>query len=307
MSTVVIVNPQSRSGATGRRLPALRRVLDHYVPDHTVVVTEGCGHARLIAADYARRGVARLVVAGGDGTVQEVASGVLDAGGGATVPLAVLPMGTGCDLARSLGISDDFERAVKNLAGGRTRCIDAGRMTCQGDDGPVSSYFLNLVSWGLSGWSVQQLQLRGKDRPRHAFSYLAVALAGIIRVRPGSVAIHVDGEVVHDGPLTLATAANGSFFGSGLAIAPNAILDDGALDVVIVPGMPRLHLFGLLLHLKRRRHIGRRGVRCVRGRRIEVRGDAVRVEADGESLGTLPLTIEVLPAAITLTGLPRAG
>ena len=124
------------------------------------------------------------------------------------------------------------------------------------------------------------------------------------RWRSPDVSLRVDGTLVHEGPLALATAANGRFFGGGMAVAPEAQPDDGLFDVVVIPGLSRARLLFELPRIYRGTHIGVRGVTLHRGRRLEADAapGSVRIEVDGEPLGTLPASFELLPAAIALVG-----
>ena len=152
-----------------------------------------------------------------------------------------------------------------------------------------------------------------KQSPRFLggrIAYLFGALRGLIRYPRGSVSIRVDGEQIFEGPLVIAAAANGAFFGGGMRVAPDALLDDGRLDWILVPELSnnlllsRLRIVGKLRSLYRGTHIDDRRIRCGRGRVIEAQAstDPVGIEIDGEWLGTLPARIEVVPDAIALFG-----
>jgi diacylglycerol kinase family enzyme len=132
----------------------------------------------------------------------------------------------------------------------------------------------------------------------------------LIHYRRESVSIRVDDELVYEGPLVLAAAANGQFFGGGMRVAPDALLDDGQLDWVVVPELSnnrllsRLRVVCKLRLLYRGSHIFDRQISHGRGRVIEATAssDRVYVEVDGELLGALPARIELVPDAITLFG-----
>ena len=117
--------------------------------------------------------------------------------------------------------------------------------------------------------------------------------------------LRLDGERVHEGPLVLAAAANGRFFGGGMQVAPGARPDDGLLDVVVIPGFGKLRLVAELPRIYRGTHLAVPGVRALRGRVLEARPlgeEPPWVEIDGEPLGRLPARFEVLPGALTLVG-----
>ncbi len=301
--TLVVVNPRSRSGATARRWSAVEERLRAALGPLEVEFTRGSRDAERIAREGVRAGVERLVVAGGDGTASEVATGLLSAGLGGYVSVALLPLGTGSDLARTLGTPRDLEQAIGRLARGKPRRIDAGRVTYRRPDGGEAvAYFLNVASLGLSG-SVVALVNRAPKHLGPGFSYLAGTLRGLARWRDAQVTLALDGIPVHEGPIVFATAANGCFFGGGMHVAPEARPDDGLFDVVVVPGMPKVRLLRNLPRLYRGTHLTIAGVKQHRGRVLEARSDeTVWIDVDGEPLGTLPARFELLPGAVVLCG-----
>ena len=138
--TLVIVNPFSRDGATGRRFAGIERRLREVLGPLEVERTRGPRDAERLAREAVRAGVERLIVAGGDGTLSEVASGLLGAGLGAYARIGVLPFGTGGDFVKTLGIPRDLERAIACIAEGKVRRIDASRVTLRGEEGRARVY-----------------------------------------------------------------------------------------------------------------------------------------------------------------------
>jgi diacylglycerol kinase family enzyme len=138
-------------------------------------------------------------------------------------------------------------------------------------------------------------------------SFLVGTLRSIVSYRAAAhpVELRLDGEVIHRGPLVLAAAANGRYFGGGMHVAPQARPDDGLLDVVVVPGFGKARLLAELPRIYRGTHLGVGGVIARRGRVLEATqtgGEPPWVEIDGEPLGRLPARFEVLPGALTLVG-----
>ncbi len=250
------------------------------------------------------RGASRILVAGGDGTTGEVVTGLLEAGATGRCALGLLPLGTGGDLARGLGVPRDLRAALAAIATGGRRRIDAGRATYTLENGMQASVgFLNVASLGMSGL-VTQLVNEAPKALGGRVSFLIGTLRALARWRSRPVRLRLDGDVVHDGPLHLATAANGRYFGGGMKVAAEAALDDGLLDVVIVPDLPKLELLWKLPGLYTGAHLRDPAVRSFRGRVLEAEAEAgsVRTEIDGEPLGFLPARYEVLPGAVTLLG-----
>jgi len=302
--TLVVLNPRSRSGVTGSRFAALEPRLRAALGPLEVACTRGPRDAERIAREGARSGVERIVIAGGDGTTSEVVSGLLGPGLADRVEIAVLPLGTGGDLLRTLGIPRDLDAALARIASGRAVPIDAGRATYRDRAGrEACSYFLNVASLGMSGL-VTELVNRAPKWLGGRTSFLLGTLNALARWRNVPVRLRLDGELVYDGPLALATAANGRYFGGGMHVAPHARPDDGLLDVVVVPDLPKLRLLAALPTLYRGTHLRVPGVLERRGRRLEAEAGEARVETelDGEPLGVLPACYEVLPGAVRVLG-----
>lgn len=302
--TLVVVNPRSRSGAGARRFRALEPRVREVLAGCEIEWTRGPRDAERLAREGVRAGVERIVVAGGDGTTSEVASGLLAAGLGRSAELGLLPLGTGGDLARTLGVARDPERALAAIAAGKARPLDAGRVRCLGPDGRERTlHFVNVASFGASGRVTELVNATPKALGGR-LSFLVGTLRGLARHRSHPVEIVADGEPLHSGPLALGAVANGRFFGAGMHIAPRADPADGLLDVVAVPGFSRARLLRDLPRIYAGTHLEVEGVRQARARRVTARAEpgAVPLECDGEPLGSLPADFEVLPGALSLVG-----
>jgi diacylglycerol kinase (ATP) len=268
--------------------------------------TEREGDGERLARLAVERGATRLVIAGGDGTVSEALSGLLQCDRADAVEIGLLPLGTGRDFARLLGLGTELRAAVARLSSGRRRKVDAGRIRCRAlDGGERVRCFLNIASMGLPAESARWLQLRGRRGKRGPLSYVMSALASLTRYTMPLVTIRVDDRIVHDGRLALAAVSNGQSFAGGMRVAPGASIDDGLLDVVMVEGMSRHAALLVFPRLVFGQHVKDRRVHVHRGAVIRAESAAeVWIEADGEPVGTLPGTFEILPGAVTLCGLP---
>jgi diacylglycerol kinase (ATP) len=312
--TLVILN--LHSGKTQRRWPQLEPKLRSAIGRFELERTRSGRDAVRIAREAVRSGIDRLVVAGGDGTLSEVVTGLLSANLGHYAQLGVLPLGTGGDFARTLGGSRDLDAAVAALGTGTTRTIDAGRITYRtsldggpsGADRETTSYFANVASFGLSGL-VDELVNRSSKALGGRIAFLVGTLRALAQYRSEQVSIRVDGNLVYEGGLVFAAAANGRFFGGGMQVAPDAELDDGKLDLVVIPDRSKLRLAAQLPSLYRGSHLRDPINVTARGTTIEAFGEPgrVRLDIDGEPLGFLPATIESLPGAITLFGVENVA
>jgi YegS/Rv2252/BmrU family lipid kinase len=196
--------------------------IDAHGLDGEVFVTERPGHARELTQAARRRGVTFFVAWGGDGTVNEVGSALI----GSDASLGIVPGGSGNGLARELGIPRDPSSAFRVIFEGRTRVIDAGEL-----DGHV---FFNVAGLGLDARVAHRFAVGGLER-RGFVRYLELAAREIFSFTPVDCALAMDGEgsVCRVRPLLIAIA-NGRQYGNGALIAPDAQLDDGKLDIVVV-------------------------------------------------------------------------
>src|SRR5260370_16122133 len=146
---LVIVNPASADGATRDGWPKFASDLRTHFGPFTVVFTEGTGHARVLAAEAAKKGTKLIIACGGDGTISEVANGILESN--KETELGVLPGGTGSDFRRSLRMPTNTAAAARALRDGRTRTIDVARVAFVNDSGERETrFFVNVASFGMS-------------------------------------------------------------------------------------------------------------------------------------------------------------
>lgn len=301
--TLLLLNPASGRGAAGRDAERIARRAEAVCGPLEVVLTAGPGDAALQAAEAAARGVARILVAGGDGTLGEVVSGLMQSSAvsaSARPALGLLPVGSGCDFARSLGLPRGIEAALELIRAGHFRLLDVGRVESEGAGGERRiRHFANEVSAGLSGDTVQRaLTLSPRLGPRVGF--LLGAVSSVLVHRPFEARVEIDGETIHDGPISLFAAANGCYFGAGMRVAPEAAPDDGRLEVVLARGLSRAAILANLPAFYLGRHgrhpqVSFHAARCVR---LTPHAGITAAEVDGEGGLALPLRIECLPAAI---------
>ncbi len=307
--TLVVVNPRSQGGAARRRFHALEPRLREALGDVEVEWTGAPRDAERIAREGVRAGAERVVVAGGDGTVSEVVSGLVGAELGGYARLGVVPLGTGGDLPRTLGIPRDPEAAIAAIAKGEERVVDAGRVAYRRPEGgEATACFLNIGSLGISGLVCRLVDAAPKALGGRV-SFAVGTVRAVLRYGQPPVRLRVDGDAIHEGPLTLATAANGRWFGGGMHVAPRARPDDGLLDVVVVPAYSRLRLLRELPRIYAGTHLDVAGVALRQGRVLEAEpvaegpeAEPIWIELDGEALGTLPARFEVRPGAVRLVG-----
>jgi YegS/Rv2252/BmrU family lipid kinase len=304
--TLVILNPASAGGATGRRVPALLARIEARLGPLRLELTRGPREAERIARAACTAGVARILVAGGDGTTSEIVSGLLEASPQERPALGLLPLGSGWDLARTLNLPRDLDAALGVIESAELRSIDAGRIEYRDASGArCRGYFVNEASAGLSG-AIVRLEKNSKKRLGSRLHFIAGTLGAILGHRPVELAVEIDGERIYEGPVSLVVAANGCYFGAGMRVAPAALIDDGALEVILVRGLSIPRLLANLPSLYFGRHLQHPSVSRHAARKLALIPKQMRVpiDVDGEALGTLPLCAEILPGALRVFAPP---
>ena len=300
----LLVNPAAGGGAGRRRGPALARALVQAGASADVFETRGPGDAHRIVDECRRSAVDVIAVAGGDGTLNEVAQAYLDRDGRpvAGPPLALLPIGTGGDFRRTLGTPDDLDGAVDRVLSAEPRAFDLGvlRLTTLAGATKLRA-FLNITSFGLAGLTCRAVNRGPAWLGGRATFYLATVRA-LASWRNAPVRVRVDGALWLESPVVNVMIANGRYFGGGMKIAPEADPADGWFDVVAVGDMGRLQTLGLTRAVYAGTHVKRPLVTTTRGISVEAHAatatDIVLIEMDGETPGRLPLSATVSPGAI---------
>lgn len=301
MRTVFVVNPAAGHGRGEDRWAQAQPRALAALPGSAVWKTERAGHGAELARRALADGFEAIVAVGGDGTIGEVVDGFLSAAASqrGKTALGVWPAGSGCDLARHLGITADGDSMLKLLSKPAVRRLDAGRLEFNGPEGrAVRRYFLNVVSLGIGGEVGRRIAGSGKPLGG-TLSYLAISLACLARAKAYPMKLVIDGAAQPEAGYHLIAVANTSTTGGGMRIAPQADAQDGFLDFVSVGDLPRWRLFGRFPLIYSGSHLGTPGVSHRKIKRLEVRSsETVYLNIDGEALGTLPAVFEVVPAAV---------
>jgi len=306
MKVGVVVNPVAGGGSLRRNWPEIEAALKAAFGDVETRETAAAGDGVTLSMDFAANGAGLVIAAGGDGTVNEVADGLINAATeGSRTALGVLPCGTGSDFARGLNITGDFEAAIRRMAGAPGRTIDAGRVCYVDDHGALASrHFINIASLGVSGSVARAVNAgvrKGFVSQRAAYYWRTVAEFARYRFREVRIVVD-DGDPI-EARVALVAAANGRYFGGGMMVAPDAEIDDGKLDIVIVRAAGKARLVRDIRLLYGGRHRSHPAITILRGAKVTVEplgGGETLVEMDGEAPGRIPATFEIVPGALTL-------
>ena len=308
MSTVVIINPQAGGGAAHSKWRKVAAQLRNAIGPFEEKPTQSRKDAIGITRKAIENGASRIIVFGGDGTISEVANGILGSED-PTCLLGVLPFGTGNDFCRSLGIGTKLAKALDVISRGRVRTVDAGEVKFVGTDGQVQKRrFINVASCGLSPVVNRLVDSHGPwlgKRWNGRLCYLLATLIAKSSYKPADVRITTDtgtGQTVRSLAVIL---ANGRYFGGGIQIARPANLDDGKLYSVIVRP---IGFAKLIANIHRFYGFGGGpfamneidGVHFEQIRLESTDDSLVQIELDGEVVGRLPATIRVLPKCLNV-------
>ena len=294
----IIVNPRAGSGKTlSGWTEAERRLLERGVP-FTSVFTRYKSHARELAQQAARDGFRRFMAAGGDGTVHEMFCGILDFCIGTGTPaeeflLGNIPIGSGNDWLRSLDVPRDIETAVRLVSEGASRMQDVVSVT--NSEGKVCC-MANIGGTGFDSQVCERVNARKERGHRSKWIYLTSLIVTILKLKRLNVEVSGDGEVIYSGPCFSVAFGNGRYSGGGMLQTAAAVMDDGLVDVLVVPVMPLLRIARELHRLFDGTTPQSSSLIYRQCREVAIRPlDASTrvVEVDGEIEGAIPVTVSV--------------
>lgn len=316
---VVIVNPQSQNGALGRRWPELQRTIHREFGPFEHVMTHHPGDAARLSREAIRSGADLIVAVGGDGTIHEVANGFFDENGKPTSPspadsapgrsraaLGILPFGTGGDFRKTVHVPKSLEHAARILRTGVVHPIDMGLLQfAEGGRGGrrTSRVFINIASFGIGGLIDRIVNSSSKALGGAVSFFLGTARAAM-RYRNQHVRVVFDGDEndTLDATINAILVANGRYCGGGMFVAPQAELDDGKFDIVVMGDISRLDFLKNGHHVYKGTHLSLPKVSFRRATRLEAVAvndrDEVLLDVDGEAPGALPATFSLLPRAL---------
>lgn len=276
--------------------------------------TKSPGDGIVIAKRAAAGGRSFIIACGGDGTINEVANGILLSG--RDVELGVLPSGTGGDFRRTLGLPLRNRDAAAALRDGETRLIDAAKVTFQDFNGnTVERFFLNVSSVGLSASIIRRVKSAKLfdwlpvEAVRGRANFAVSTLREVLDLAPATVRLRIDGGDERSVQTIALCIANSRYFGGGMMIAPDAAINDGLLDVVNIGNISTAKIFMRGYSLYRGTHNDLAEVKSTQARKIEISApdpsEEIFLETDGELPGKLPAIYEIVPNALRVR-IPKA-
>jgi YegS/Rv2252/BmrU family lipid kinase len=243
-----------------------------------------------------------LVAVGGDGTINEVANGILCSTGSASTILGIVSVGTACSFTRSIGIPQDFVSACSLLTGQGRKLVDVGVVECRSKGQSLRRFFVNQADVGF-GCTIVDAWKRLPNRFGPSINFTLRTVEGLrcllthrnklIKLRVGDEVETICGCAV--------VVANGQYFAGSMQIAPHAKLNDSLLDVVTVGDVGKSELLKIWPTLYSGSHIGHPKIRERNIKTITIESDEqLLVETDGELIGECPAFFRIIPSALTI-------
>jgi diacylglycerol kinase (ATP) len=301
MSIQVILNPYANRWQAQTQIEIVTAALSQLSRPFHLNPTSRPHEAVALAETAVRNGCEMVVAAGGDGTINEVITGILHATpeGAATLPFGIIPLGSANDFSQMAGLPVTIADSVALMGGGQTRPVDVGVVVVGEGDAARRHYFLNNSAVGMEPMvtleNIKMKRLRGELR------YLVALVRALRRLRAWQMEITGDG-LTYSGPVYLLSICNGPRTG-GFMMAPTAVIDDGRFDLVFAPEVAKITVLAILLRLLRGTHIAHPAVTYSRFTQLSLRSQpGTPIHVDGEVIGEAETAVEyrVIPGKLTL-------
>ncbi len=297
-----MLNPVAGAGSAGKlERPIIRGLESRGLGPVELVRSNGSGMLHSAARSAAELGAHCIVAVGGDGTINEVMSGIVSSG--RAVTLGVVNAGTGCGFAQAIGLPRSLHEQLDVIASGGTRMIDVAVVSFEASTStakPTTRYFINECEIGV-GSEIIRRTVPALKRLGGTLSFGLAALSVLPQRRGHALRIGIDGRM-YEGNYFGITIANGRFTGGGMQLAPSAKLDDGLLDSICFKqtSIPRkVHTFSQIYSGM---HVNCSSVDVFQGPSLHIGSDTpVAVALDGELLGVTPCAVSILPSALRVS------
>jgi YegS/Rv2252/BmrU family lipid kinase len=275
MKILVIVNPVAGGKKVLRRLPNVRRWLSKSPHHFAYSVTQSSDEMRSEIIKASREGVDAILLLGGDGTVHNALPAIAET----NLPSGFLPCGRGNDFARNIGLSLNLRKSCSFSSRPSIRQVDLPEIN--------SIPFISIAYVGFDG-EVNKLANEGKGYFGGKLGYIICVLRALRKFRPFEIEMTIDGRSIRE-RVMMVTIANAPFYGGGMKIAPQAIMNDGVLDICIVKEISKSELLRQFPKVFKGTHITHPRIMMTSGRRVSLVSDEPRqIFADGEYVGNLP-------------------
>ena len=299
-SWIAIVNRAAGGGKTERDWPLIHSLLEKHGIRFEAYFTTRRLHASVLARNKIQEGYSRIIVVGGDGTMNEVINGVFAQSRIHTteVMLGMISVGTGNDWARMFNIPSDYEGAIRTIKDQKTFIQDAGLVNYVKNGKSWDRYFINIAGMGFDA-RVAERTNRMKDRGKSGpMLYFYNIFTSLLRYRSLRAEIDLDGETLNRRIFSL-NVGIGMYSGGGMKQVPHAIADDGLYSITLIRKMGKLNVLANIKRLYNGTIAGHSKVETFMARSVQVESPSrLQIETDGESLGYGPLKFRIIPRSV---------
>ncbi len=301
--TMAVVNPQSANGSTKRRWDEIADAIRKHLGGFEYVMTTKPCEATELTQQAIKDGFEMILAVGGDGTNNEVVNGFFE-NGVMINPDAVMtsiPRGTGGDFRKTTGLPKELAEAAQWLSGKATRTIDVGRMTLVDHEGADRErYFINIATFGVGGEIDRRVNETTKAFGGFA-SFAWASLVSTLAYKNKAVEIFIDGHSIGVRKVYSCGVCNGRFCGGGMMYAPDAKLDDGLFDIILMEDLSAFEILTQMPKIYSGRHIEHPKISVFQGKKVKaVSDEEVLHDVDGEAPGRLPSEYEILPGSLKI-------
>ena len=295
MRLLLVFNPHAGAGRAARLLPGIRSALEGFAA-LDVLKTGGAGDASRLVAAADLSSYDGLIATGGDGTLFEVLNGLYTHDKAQRIPLGLVPVGTGNAFARDLGLlPGDWEKAVGLIRAAHLRQVDVGCVEAVSE----TYFFLNIVG---AGPPVDAMEIAAKLKFLGNSAYTLAALWRAIKLKSYSLSIEINGKIIKQDSMFL-EISNTRYTGTSFLMAPDAVLDDGLLDVTLLGKLSRLRLLRLFPSIYKGHHVRYEEIQTCKAQEIRITApEGLVLAPDGELRGCTPATITCLPRDLQIFG-----
>ena len=297
---IAIVNTAAGGGKTRKDWPLIAQILQREGIPYEPFFTDRRLHASIIARNKIREGYSRIIVIGGDGTMNEVINGVFAQKRVHTteVMLGMISVGTGTDWARTFHIPSDYEGAVRTIKQQKTFIQDAGLVSYLKNGKEWKRYFINIAGMGFGARVVERAN-RSKERGKSSpLLYFYNIFYSLMQYRSRKALIHIDGTAFNR-KIFLLNVGIGKYNGGGMIPVPHAIVDDGLYSITLIRKIGKLTVLDNIKKLYNGTIISHSKVETYMAKSVRI-DDAskLKIETDGESLGNGPVSFQIIPRSV---------
>lgn len=299
---LIIVNPNAGNGKGKKDWNTISSLLKESDLNFTEKFTEKKGHAINLTIEGIESGFRKLIIVGGDGTLNEVVNGVFLNTTCPTIDivLALIPVGTGNDWGRMFGIPLDYKKSIEIITGNKQMVHDTGMISFYNESEKRERYFINIAGLGFESVVVKRTNIQ-KDLGRNGKAiYLYNLLISLLSYKNCKAEVIIDGEKIAADVFSI-NVGNGRYCGGGMRQTPLALPNDGVFDVTIINGIGKIEIIKNLKILYDGTILDHPKIDGYKCRNLKVNSDSlIYAEADGESLGHTPVEFNIIPASINI-------